>query len=73
MASTVTEIHKKQISAKLSQAEIERAILEYVLRQHDMTDVECEHRTFLSTNYHPTGSNYEGHCFITINLSGNMD
>lgn len=40
MAISIKEIHQKQINARLSDAETKQAILEYVLRQHDVGDVE---------------------------------
>ncbi|WP_296277743.1 hypothetical protein [uncultured Acinetobacter sp.] len=73
MAIHVKEIHQKQINAKLGDAELKQAILEYVLRRHDIGNVEYKHRTFLSTNHYSTGSNYEGRCEITIELGESVE
>ncbi|MFW1946201.1 hypothetical protein ACG93R_22215 [Acinetobacter guillouiae] len=70
MAIHVKEIHQKQINAHLSDAETKQAILEYVLRQHDVGDAEYKHRTFITSNLHSTGNSYEGRCEITIDLGG---
>lgn len=71
MAISIKEIHQKQINARLSDAETKQAILEYVLRQHDVGDAEYKHRTFITSNHHSTGIDYEGRCEITVELGGN--
>lgn len=73
MAIHVKEIHQKQINAHLSDAETKQAILEYVLRQHDVGDAEYKHRTFITSNPHSTGNSYEGRCEITIELAGDNE
>ena len=73
MAIHVKEIHQKQINAHLSDAETKQAILEYVLRQHDIGDAEYKHRTFITSNLHSTGNSYEGRCEITIELAGDNE
>lgn len=70
MAIHVKEIHQKQIIANLSDAETKQAILEYVLRQHDVGDAEYKHRTFITSNHHSTGIDHESRCEITIDLGG---
>lgn len=70
MAIHVKEVHQKQIIANLSDAETKQAILEYVLRQHDVGDAQYKHRTFITTSLRSTGIDYEGHCEITIELGG---
>ncbi|MFP6820745.1 hypothetical protein [Acinetobacter sp.] len=73
MAIHVKEIHQKQINAHLSDAETKQAILEYVLRQHDVGDAEYKHRTFITSNLHSTGNSYEGRCEITIELGSDNE
>lgn len=73
MAIHVKEIHQKQINAHLSDAETKQAILEYVLRQHDVGDAEYKHRTFITSNLHSTGNSYEGRCEITIELGESVE
>ncbi len=73
MAIHVKEIHQKQINAHLSDAETKQAILEYVLRQHDIGDAEYKHRTFITSNLHSTDNSYEGRCEITIELAGDNE
>lgn len=73
MAIHVKEVHQKQISANLSDAETKQAILEYVLRQHDVGDAEYKHRTFITSNHRSTGVDYEGRCEITIDLGGDIN
>ncbi|MDO6644578.1 hypothetical protein [Acinetobacter guillouiae] len=73
MAIHVKEVHQKQINAHLSDAETKQAILEYVLRQHDIGDAEYKHRTFITSNLHSTGNSYEGRCEITIELAGDNE
>lgn len=73
MAIHVKEIHQKQINARLNDVEIKQAILEFVLRQHDIGDARYEHRTSLVTNYYSTGSSYEGRCEITIELGESVE
>lgn len=69
MTINVREIHQKQINAHLSDAETKQAILEYVLRQHDVGNAEYKHRTYITSNQRSTGIDYEGRCEITIELN----
>ncbi|WP_336932141.1 hypothetical protein [Acinetobacter bereziniae] len=69
MTIRIKEIHQKQINAHLSDAEVKQAILEYVLRQHDVGDTEYKHRTFITSNQRLIGTEYEGRCEITIELN----
>lgn len=73
MAIHVKEVHQKQISAHLSDAETKQAILEYVLRQHDVGDAQYKHRTFITTSLRSTGIDYEGRCEITIEMGGDTN
>lgn len=73
MAIHVKEIHQKQINAHLSDAETKQAILEYVLRQHDIGDAEYKHRTFITSNLSSIGNSYEGRCEITIELGSDNE
>ncbi|WP_333669393.1 hypothetical protein [Acinetobacter guillouiae] len=73
MAIHVKEIHQKQINAHLSDAETKQAILEYVLRQHDIGDAEYKHRTFITSNLSSIGNCYEGRCEITIELGESVE
>lgn len=54
MTINVKEIHQKQINAHLSDAETKQAILEYVLRQHDVGNAEYKHRTYITSNQRST-------------------
>lgn len=73
IAIHVKEIHQKQISANLSDAETKQAILEYVLKQHDIGDAEYKHRTFIVSNLGSIGNSYEGRCEITIELGSDNE
>lgn len=68
MAINIEEIHQKKISANLDEALLKQAILEYVLRQHDVGDAEYKHRTFITSNLYSTSNSYEGRCEIIIEL-----
>ena len=73
MAIHVKEIHQKQIIAHLSDAETKQAILEYVLKQHNVGDTEYKHRTFITMNTQSTRIDYEGRCEITIELGSDTN
>lgn len=69
MTINIEEVHQKKISANLDEAELKQAILEYVLRQHDVGDAEYRQRIWLNTNHRSTGIDYGGRCEIIIDLT----
>ncbi|MDD9317878.1 MULTISPECIES: hypothetical protein [Acinetobacter calcoaceticus/baumannii complex] len=68
MAINEKVVHRREIHADLSGAELKEAILEYVLKRSNIEGEEYTHRSYVTSSMTSTGCEYTGKCEITIEL-----
>ena len=68
MAIAVREAHEKLIIARLSESEIKKIILDYVVKNSSIGDAEYKHNTRILRNSNSIGFEYEVVCELTIDL-----
>lgn len=62
------EVHEKRVIARLSEKEIKKIVLDYVVKQSCIGDVEYKHNTRILANSTSIGTEYEVVCELTIDL-----